>query len=447
MEQNFNFIGKNIRFFRRSRNWTLVQLASKIGIREGPLGRIERGLNLPSAAVIYKLTKVLNVSADALFAHEISHVQATLDNNESFFVTIDSQPEAPPKNLLNACREIMVAFHALEDICKVQKHAYLPLSIPFKPDYNGMDSLAGRVRNYLGTSDAVVFDYFELFENFGLRIILFPFVRDSKNLASISFYEPAFHNAFFFLNSRNNPEKQLFSLALELGKILIFNQMRLRKDSLFPACPENTEHKENTKNKGYPEPSKQLDRLGYTEHPEYLKHQRSAEDHQGYTENNKYQEKLNDLKRDFAKQKSNTKTLEEKRPINENRAAKRFAATFLMPEKAVRATVCQLGISSDTWSWDLLVRIKHRFGISTESFLYRLDELELISENLLEKFKNKIKAFYDKTKYSEPDATRRCLTPNGRFFDLLLTAETIDGAEKEVADIKKTVESYKIIIK
>ncbi|WP_321416375.1 helix-turn-helix transcriptional regulator [uncultured Desulfobacter sp.] len=55
MPHDLKFIGENIRSFRQSRDWTLAQLASKIGIQEGPLGRIERGGNLPSATVIYNL--------------------------------------------------------------------------------------------------------------------------------------------------------------------------------------------------------------------------------------------------------------------------------------------------------------------------------------------------------------------------------------------------------
>jgi len=35
----------------RARNWTLIDLAQKIGIREGPLRRIEFGKNPPSAQV------------------------------------------------------------------------------------------------------------------------------------------------------------------------------------------------------------------------------------------------------------------------------------------------------------------------------------------------------------------------------------------------------------
>jgi transcriptional regulator with XRE-family HTH domain/Zn-dependent peptidase ImmA (M78 family) len=375
MEEDLKFIGKNIRFFRRSKNWTLLQLASKIGIQEGPLGRIERGLNLPSTAVLYKLTNVLGISVDALFASEMSPRQTGLIGDVCF-ITIDPYLEPPPKKLLSACHEIMTSFHALEDICGVQKHAYLPLSIPFDPDYQGMEELALRVRNSLGTGDAVLFDYFELFENFGLRIILFPFMNPARDLDALSFYEPAFHNAFFFLNSKKNLEKQLFSLSLELGKILIFNQICIRKDRLFVPTEE---------------------------------------------------------------------TLDGTRPINETRAAKRFAATFLMPKKAVQTTVGQLGITPSNWSWEMLLRIKQRFGISAESFLYRLKELGLLSDELCEEFKIRITQYYGINGFMEPAISRRSLNSNGRFFDLLLMAENVKSAEKEVSDIKRMVDAYKIV--
>ena len=369
METDLKLVGKNIRFYRRSRNWTLLQLASKIGIREGPLGRIERGINLPSASVLYQLSNVLKISIDALFAAELCHTSGESSVEE------DIISPNPPKSLLNACNDIMTAFHALEDICKAQKYAYLPLSIPFTPTYQGMEQLAVRVRRYLGIGNSVVFDNFELFENFGLRIILFPFTRGAKDINSISFYEPSFHNAFFFLNSKKNPEKQLFSLVYELGKILVSNQITLQSQSLFPDKEEDSE---------------------------------------------------------------------DKRPINEKRAANRFAATFLIPETAVRTTVSQLGITNQGWSWELLLRIKHRFGVSTESFLYRLKELDLITDTLADSLKTRIKEFYESTNYQEPDSTRRCLTPNGRFFDLLLTAENIKTAKQEISEINKLQKRLKI---
>jgi len=274
---------------------------------------------------------------------------------------------------MTACREIMTTFHTLEDICQVPKHATAPLSIPFDPSYPGMDVLAARMRTYLATGDAVVFDYFELFENAGLRVIIFPFPRGAKKKAAVSFYESAFHNAFFFLNSRNNPEKKLFSLARELGKILISNQINRQNSPVFP---------------------------GYHSHTE--------------------------------------------RPITPIRAARRFAATFLMPEPAVRATVGQLGVSNDAWSWDLLLRIKHRFGVSAQAFLYRLHELDLISPPTRDSLDTQIKEFYAANGPIEPDSTRRCLNPNGRFFDLLLTAEAKACDFHELNDIHQMIERVKI---
>ena len=177
MLNGLNSIGNNIRSFRRSRNWTLAQLASKIGIQEGPLGRIERGGNLPSATVIYNLAQVLDIPTDALFAADLSQAMAAAAETDTVHVIIEPDAAVPPKKLLYACREIMSAFHTLEDILGVQKHALLPLSIPFEPAYGGMKQLAAKVRSTMGTGDAVIFNYLELFENFGLRVLLFPFMK------------------------------------------------------------------------------------------------------------------------------------------------------------------------------------------------------------------------------------------------------------------------------
>ena len=375
MSIDLKFIGNNIRSFRRSRNWTLAQLASKIGIQEGPLGRIERGGNLPSATVIYNLSQALDIPTDALFAKDPSQARAAAAETDTALVTIEPDAPVPPKALLSACRELMSAFHTLEDILGVQKHARLPLSIPFKPDYTGMEQLASQVRAAMGTGDAVIFDYLELFENFGLRVLLFPFMKPADDIEGLSFFEPVHQNAFFFINTRKNPEKQLFCLATELGKILIFNQMKIRKDTMFP----------------------------------------------------------------------DTDPASEPRPINPRRAAKHFAATFLMPDTAVRTTVNQLGITPDTWTWDLILRIKHRFGISTEAFVYRLLELNLITKDISQTYIQKIKTHYKQTGFAEPDDSRRILNANGRFFDLLLTAGRDESAKQEIKQIHTMVEELKLV--
>jgi len=66
VKPTLDFIGKNIRFLRRQSSWTLAELATRVGMSEGPLGRIERGVNAPSASVIYRLSKVFGASVNAL---------------------------------------------------------------------------------------------------------------------------------------------------------------------------------------------------------------------------------------------------------------------------------------------------------------------------------------------------------------------------------------------
>jgi Zn-dependent peptidase ImmA (M78 family)/transcriptional regulator with XRE-family HTH domain len=377
MEALLPSIGKNIRLFRRSRNWTLADLASRVGIQEGPLGRIERGANLPSAAVLHRLSIVLGVSLDALFSPETCQAPVVSPEvSDIRMITVQAEGPPPRRSLLEACHAVMKAFHGLEDICRAQKYALLPLSIPFDPSYPGMDRLAVQVRQYLGAGDIVVFDYFELLETMGLRIVVFPFPRDARDTDAACFYEPVNNNAFFFINSQLTPEKQLFALSRELGKIIVSNRQRLHTGPLFPP----------------------------------------AEAAGG-----------------------------DRRPINAERAAKRFAATFLMPEAAVKSTVSQLGIVDGGWTLDLLFRIKHRFGVSAEAFLYRLDELGLIDKKLVSAFKARIHEFYSATNYQEPDSTRRHLTPNGRFLDLMLTAERVEDDQDEIVQIKEISEHYGLL--
>jgi len=80
-------------------------------------------------------------------------------------------------------------------------------------------------------------------------------------------------------------------------------------------------------------------------------------------------------------------------------------------------------IRQKQWSYELLLRIKQRFGVSAEAFLYRLDELDLIDPSLMNPLNHKIHEHYGKTDFGEPDFSRRLLTPYGRLWDLVLTGK------------------------
>ncbi|MBL0732265.1 MAG: ImmA/IrrE family metallo-endopeptidase [Desulfosarcina sp.] len=375
MKINLGFIGKNIRYLRRERGWTLSILAGKIGMNEVPLGRIERSVNAPSASTIYSLSKAFNVAVDTLFAEEHESLQLHRFENEKnpFLITTNVEDLFTPK-LKSMARDIIEVFQALEDICAAQKHAKIPLLIPFEPNCRGIEKLSLNLRRYMGVEHGIVFDYFELFESQGFRVVAVPM---PKKIDGFSYYDPPNQNAFFFLNSKKNPERQLFHLAYELGNLLIMTAVIQKKETL--------------------------------------------------------EEQINNQK------------VFDKKPFTPHRAARRFAATFLMPSDAVIDTVRQLGIQQEQWSYKLLLRIKHRFGVSTEAFLYRLDELGLIDPSLVEPFKIKIHKHYKKTDFSEPDLSRRLLTPNGRLWDLVLTGKELKEGREEVIEIEKLLEKWKVV--
>ena len=263
---------------------------------------------------------------------------------------------------------IMDYILALEDICNAQKHSLIPLTLPVEPTYAGIEKLVRRVRDIMGVRDAVIFDYFELFEVCGFRVIILPLFH---RIFSTSFYDSLNENAFFFINCKHNPEKQLFRLLYELGHLFLFMWDR---------------------------------KVGH---------------------------------RKFFEKKDVS--------LDIHHAASKFSALFLMPEYAVQSTVSQLGIKKSQWDFDLLLRIKHRFGVSAESFLYRLHELDLIDSDLNASLHDKILSFYKSTNYKEPDSCRRILTPNGRIWDLVHTAKNNIDYKKEVLVIEKLFESSNLV--
>lgn len=378
MKPPLDFIGKNIRFLRRQHSWTLAELAARVGMSEGPLGRLERGVNAPSASAIYRLSKVFGVSVNALFAdaQQDLHTIRFDGKQDPFFVTIEKEEAVLPSRVQSAAGAIIEAYQALEDICNAPKRAKSPLLIPYDPTEKGMEALSETARRIMEIRHGIVFDYFELFENQGFRVVVLPL---TKNINSFSYYDPPNHNAFFFLNSRNNPERQLFSLAYELGRIFILTYTMQQGIELFPA--------------------------------------------------------------------PGAKASDSQKTFTARHGANRFAATFLMPKQSIWDTANQLGIQKKRWSYELLLRIKHRFGVSAEAFLYRLNELNLIDPALVEPLQKKIFEHYDKTAFGEPDFSQRLLTPNGRLWDLVLTGKEVAEGRDEVLRIEQILKKWKVIKK
>ncbi len=390
--------GERIKKFRRMRGIKQKELAGRLEISPPQMNALERGRHYPSTPLLMRIARSLGLSLDHLVDTEESlYVSSCV--RESDAAAQDGTAAAPaagswPTGLVRGCQaqvirlepcpplelapllitgldEIVNVFLALEDICGVPKRALIPLRLPRPGAETGLETMVNRVRSMLGVGEAVIFDYLELLENAGLRVI---FMGLPETISSLSCYDADSENAFLIIRSGKNMtvERQLFRLAYELGRIYLF-VAGVRSIALRQPTPG-------------------------------------------------------------------------KAALDPEHAARRFAAFFLMPSESVHATVRQLGVQPDAWDFDLVLRIKHRFGVSAEAFLYRLEELDLITASTLEPIKAKIKEYYVKTGNKEPDGSRRLLTPNGRFGDLLYLSHRYPEHAEEVEGIKELITRHGLVI-
>ena len=127
--------------------------------------------------------------------------------------------------------------------------------------------------------------------------------------------------------------------------------------------------------------------------------------------------------------------------LDEAQFACRFATCFLMPANAVLTSVCQLGLTSDTLSWAMLLRLKKRYGVSVQSFVLRLQELKLSCGDMVmdspRRYHRKSvnDPFY--VLNSEPGGFRPQLSMNGRLGDLLLQAAQKAGKNQKAVNALK----------
>jgi len=367
-------IGANLRELRRRAHLTQGELAQRIGMRQGPVCNIEQGKNLPSAQVLHRMAQVLNVTTDHILCPQryttSTHQMHGTANppelpvihgnpNPALYLTASSIRLNPDLAFTTEVESVVRDYLALEDLCQVPRRARIPLQLTFDTDANGLDRLAMQVRALLGIGDAVVFDLLELFENHGLRVVFMTF--HDADPASFSCYDAQYGNVFILIHADGNAEKQIFALAYELGRILLFNRLLLLGKSPF------------------------------------------------------YEEEIT------------------------CKNARYFAASFLMPASAVRNSASQVGVRPGEWDFEILLRLKHRFGVSAETFNYRLLELGLVSAPVQARLRKTIKAHYDSTAYGEPGRSRRILSPNGRLGDLLHIAlqRNIPEATAIAASLKR----------
>lgn len=370
-------VGSRIRHLREIKHISQIHLASDIGIRAGPLGWIEKGKHLPSGRVLYRLAKQLNVRMDDLFQEPNvwqPGAPAVSDTGPVLLPPLDTGAGSEPmKSAHIICQSVADKLPELEDLCGAVKMSGIPLDVPFSPTEAGAEYVSAYVRQRLGIGNAVVHDYFDLFENAGLRLV---FLEMPENCSTFCGYDRLNRNAVFFVNSRlkKQPEHQLFQVVFELGRIFWYVRKVYGTDA---------------------EPGQRV------------------------------------VNGDA---------------LDEAQFAHRFAVCFLMPADAVQATVWQLGLTPKAWTWELLLRLKKRYGVSAQNFALRLQALKLSWSDKQKKspryylFQEEIEAFCaENGPAAEPGGNGPAFTMNRRLTDLVLQAEVKAGEDQKAVHAVKRV--------
>ena len=87
-----------------------------------------------------------------------------------------------------------------------------------------------------------------------------------------------------------------------------------------------------------------------------------------------------------------------------------------MPEESVRRDVAQCGITPGKWTFDLLVMVKERYGVSAEAFALRLEDLGLILPSVRTQLRERLHAYYAvHPKAMEPHGKFKLGRPAGRL--------------------------------
>ncbi len=214
------YIGENIRIVRQRMGLTLAELSKKIGIQESPLGRIERGLNAPSAKVLQNLSIVLGITIDVLFEENKTSFYDRINDElgKASFISYSRKEQEFSEDDINKTEETIDLLIKLEDACNAQKYANIPLQLPFTKTASGMVVLSQNLRYFMQIRQGVSLNYFELLESCGFRIIALPL----SNSNSLSFYDKTNLNAFIFINSNIPICQQCYQLVYELGLIYLW---------------------------------------------------------------------------------------------------------------------------------------------------------------------------------------------------------------------------------
>jgi Zn-dependent peptidase ImmA (M78 family)/transcriptional regulator with XRE-family HTH domain len=203
-------IAGNMTRYRKALRLSQERLAEMAGVTRQSINNYEKGKTLPDSKTLSSLAYVLGVSLDDLLRPEgEDQLQFRFRARESFGKS--PQFVAQVHNLLATYTQLEQA---------VGLHPYAPESTPcdkVEGNEKYIQEIASQFRHRIGLGDAPIANLFEAVEGVGLKVLRYPIAAEKFfGLGACS----ANSGAFILINSNVTIERQIFTLAHEIGHLI-----------------------------------------------------------------------------------------------------------------------------------------------------------------------------------------------------------------------------------
>jgi Zn-dependent peptidase ImmA (M78 family)/DNA-binding XRE family transcriptional regulator len=203
-------IAGNMIRYRKALRLSQERLAEMAGVTRQSINNYEKGKTLPDSKTLSDVAYVLGVSLDDLLCPEgDEQLQFRFRARESF----GKSPQFAAQ-----VRKLLATYTQLE--LAVGQHPYAPESTPcdcVQGNEKYIQEIASQFRRRLGLGDAPISNLFEAVEGVGLKVLRRSVPVDSFfGLGACS----SDSGAFVLINSNVTIERQIFTLAHEIGHLI-----------------------------------------------------------------------------------------------------------------------------------------------------------------------------------------------------------------------------------
>lgn len=197
---------------RESRGLTQIDLAEKLSISQGNVSMLEKGLTPPNAAVMEKLLKILNYPTS--FFHQPGEILAPALNYRK-------RDHVSAKLMMPLEARINIYRLNIESVS--QKMKFQSVNVPSLDlqKFGSIEQVAKQLRKFWKMPKGTIENLTDLLEQNGIILVQFDFGTERVDSRTIFTKD---RQPIIFINKNNLADRQRFSLAYEIGHLVMHTE-------------------------------------------------------------------------------------------------------------------------------------------------------------------------------------------------------------------------------